>query len=88
MPDDAPNKKGPRVVIHVSEEMQFLLTQVALRMLCTKKDLHEAIWEAGLKAHLGLDSEKVNEAAVTSLPRRATAPRDPKKLAAALLNGR
>ena len=88
MADPTPNKKGPRVVIHVSEEMQFLLTQVALRMLCTKKELHEAIWEAGVKAHLGVDSEAVDEASVNSLPRRAAAPRDAKKLAAALLSGR
>lgn len=87
MVDDTLVGKGPRVVVHVTDDMQFLLTQVARHLTCTKKGLHERIWEAGVKAYFGIDSETVEAATVASLPRNA-APKDPKKLAAALLNGR
>lgn len=64
---------GPRVVVRVSPEMQFLLTQVAARMLQHKKELHETIWRAGLQAHLGITPEEVDEAEVRALPRSAAA---------------
>lgn len=88
MVDDTQNEKEPvrRVVIRVSPEMQFLLTQVAGRMLLTKRCLHDQIWRAGVEALLGVKTEDVDEAQLTSLPRSAAA--DPKKLAAMMLKGR
>jgi hypothetical protein len=71
------------VVVRISEEMQLLLTQVARRLLCNKKDVHQAIWDAGVLAYLGLSEEDVETMVVTSLPRGAAAT-DPKRLAQAL----
>lgn len=90
MDDDTPSTKGPRVVVQVTDDMQFLLTQVARHLTQTKKGLHEDIWRAGVRAHLGVDPEEVDGASVASLPRNCAAARakDPKKLAAALLKDR
>lgn len=85
MADATPNTVGPRVVVRISEEMQLLLTQVARRMLCNKKDLHEQIWLAGVQAHLGLTEKDIEGMAVTSLPRGTAAPEDPKRLVRALI---
>jgi hypothetical protein len=89
MADDAQNQKEPvrRVVVQISPEMQFALSQVAGRMLLTKKLLHAQIWRAGVEALLGVSPEEVEEAQLTSLP-RATAANDPKKLMALMLKGK
>jgi hypothetical protein len=81
-------RRGPRVVVHVPEEVQFLLSQVARYLFCTKKELHEAIWHAGLKVHLGLSDEDFEDMVVTSLPRGTAAPTEPKTITAALLGER
>jgi hypothetical protein len=88
MADDAQKQSGagPRVVVRISPEMQFLLSQVARHSLCTKKDLHDEIWRAGIKSHLGVTPEEVDEASVTSLPRGSAASADAKKLTRLLLN--
>lgn len=85
MADDTQTGKGPRVVVHVSDEMQLLLTQLARRLLCNKKDLHEQIWLAGVQAHLGLTPDDIEAMSVTSLPRGTAAPDDTKKLVQALI---
>jgi len=76
MADDAqkPDGPGPRVVVRVSAEMQFLLSQVARHSGCTKKDLHHEIWRAGIAAHLGVTPEEIDATPVTSLPRGTAAP--------------
>lgn len=80
--------KGPRVVVRISPELQFLLSAMAQHLLCTKKSLHDAIWEAGLKAHLGVSEEGLEDCAISSLPRGTQPPRDPKKLVQLLINER
>ena len=85
MADDAPQGKGPRVVVHISPEMQFLLTQVAARMLWNKKTLHEHIWEAGVKNFLGIDEDQIQNATVTSLPRSVAATPDARRLVQMML---
>lgn len=80
--------KGPRVVVRISPELQFLLSTMAQHLLCTKKSLHDAIWAAGLKAHLGVNEEVLDDCAISSLPRGTQPPRDPKKLAQLLLSER
>lgn len=77
--------KGPRVVVTVSPDLQFLLSNMARHLRCHKKDLHDAIWAAGLKAHLGITEEDLDEATVASLPRGVQPPRDPKRLVQTLL---
>lgn len=87
MADDTPRPggpRGPRVVVRVSPEMQFLLTRLAAHLLCNKRDLHDEIWRAGLQAHLGVTPEQVEAAQVSTLP-RSTAADDPKKLAKMML---
>lgn len=87
MAEATQNKKGPRVVVHVSEEMQFLLSQLARHSLCTKADLHREIWRAGVRAHLGVSPDEVDNMSVTSLPRGQAAP-DVKRLTKMLLSPR
>jgi hypothetical protein len=89
MVDDTQKEKEEvrRVVIRVSPEMQFLLTQVAGRLLLTKKCLHHQIWRAGVEALLGVKTEEIDEAQLTSLP-RITAAESPKELTAMMLKGR
>lgn len=87
MAEATQNTKGPRVVVHVTPEMQFLLTQVAARTLKTKKELHEAIWRAGLAAHLGVTPEEVDEAEVRSLP-RSTAAKSAKQITQMMIASR
>lgn len=87
MADATQKPTGPRVVVRVTPEMQFLLTQVAARMLVNKRDLHEAIWCAGLLAYLGVTPQQVDAAQVTSLP-RSTAATDPKRLAKLMMTSR
>lgn len=77
--------KGPRVVVRISSDLQFLLSNMARHLLCNKKDLHDDIWAAGLKAHLGITEADLDENTVTSLPRGVQPPRDPKRLVRALL---
>lgn len=86
MVDDAP-RPGPRVVVRISPEMQFLLTQVAMRLACQKKELHDAIWCAGLAAHLGVTPEEVDQAQLASLPRTVAA-KDARHLAQLMLSNR
>jgi hypothetical protein len=87
MAEATQNTKGPRVVVHISQEMQFLLTQLAARLACNKKDLHNEVWRAGLKAHLGVTPEQIEEGTLTSLP-RSTAATDAKTLTKQMMNGR
>jgi hypothetical protein len=87
MAEATPKQNGPRVVVRVSPEMQFLLTQVAARTLQNKKDLHETIWRAGLQAHLGITPEEVDEAEVRSLP-RGTAAKSAKQITQMMIANR
>lgn len=86
MADDAQDVS--RVVIRVSPHMQFLLTQLARHLCKTKKDLHGEIWEAGVRVVLGVEPADIEDASVVSLPRSTAAPKDTRKLVAALLSGR
>jgi hypothetical protein len=86
--DDERVNKGPRVVVRISEDLQFLLTTMARHLRCNKKQLHDDIWAAGLKAHLGVCEEDLDELAVRTLPRGVQPPRDPKRLAQALTSDR
>lgn len=80
--------KGPRVVVRVSSDLQFLLSTMARHLLCNKKQLHDAIWAAGLVAYLGLSEEDLDNQVIASLPRGTQPPRDPKRLAKALVTER
>lgn len=87
MADDEKIGKGPRVVVHVSPEMQFMLTQLAARMLLTKKQLHTDIWEAGIRSLLGVDPKEVEGARLVSLPRMPVDRPDAKRLAQMMIEG-
>jgi hypothetical protein len=83
--DQASVSAGPRVVVRISPELQFLLSVMAQHLLCHKKKLHDDIWAAGIKAYLGVTEEDLDEATVASLPRGTQPPRDPKRLVRVLL---
>lgn len=85
MPSGEKPRKGPRVIVRISPDLQFLLTQVAMNLFCSKQSLHDAIWAAGLKAHLGLAEEDLDDMVVTTLPRGAQPPRDPRRLVQAIV---
>jgi hypothetical protein len=86
--EENPGGKGPRVVVRLSTDMQFLLTLVAQHLRRNKKEIHDAIWAAGLKEVLGLCEEDLDDITITSLPRGVQPPRDTKRLVQALIRER
>lgn len=74
---------GKRIVVSVPVEVGFLLDLIARYRSVTKKSVHEEIWRAGVRAHLGVDVDDID--APSPLPRGAAVPGDIKKLTAELL---
>lgn len=74
-----------RVVIFVPIEMGYLLDLISRYELCTKRSLHERVWEAGVKSLLGIDPASLETSQPSPLPRSTKVPKELHKLVSALV---